>query len=256
MENQKAIILQQKAHYNALIATLTTDSGSVEKGLTIDSIIDRGTPLSVLVRVAEKKTVKQILDVHLTKLVVSFNLNLTLKDFQISQIIEDMIERYPNETIEDFIYVFKMARQNYYGQVFRIDSAVIFDWIEQHLKQKYAALEAKLYSEKDNPYKVEVKPYEFVPHRRPLPIDSDQAQKHLKEWMESVASIDTKAIVPISAKQIREEGKEVLKPKPWPVQRDEKAVRAMLHNEWVKLMFDKTGKKVEDFIPFEEWVKM
>lgn len=199
----------------------------------------------------ERKTVKQILDMQLTKLAASFNLNLTFKDYQVSQIIEDLIEKYPNETIEDFIYTFKQARQGAYGQVFRLDSAVVFDWMAQHLAQKYDAIEHKLYSEKDNMYKVD---YDVKPE--PLPIDSDQAQMRLAEWLESIKGIESKAIVPLSEAQIREEGKEVIKEKPYPVQRDEKVVMATMHNEWVKTMFHKDGKKKDNWLPFEEWIKM
>jgi len=254
MENlpsKQVIILQQKERYTGLIATLTTDAGQVERGLTIDKIIEKGTPLSVLMRMTERKTVKQILDLQLTKLAASFNLNLTLKDYQISQIIEDLIEKYPNETIEDFIYTFKQARQGAYGQVFRLDSAVVFDWMAQHLTQKYDAIESKLYAEKDNIYKVD---YDVKPE--PLPIDSELAQQRIAEWLESLKGIQTKAIVPLSDKQIKEEGKEVVKEKPYPIQRDEKVVMAIMHNEWVATMFHKDGKKKENWLPFEEWVKM
>ena len=226
MATNQDIILQQRAHANVLIATLTTEPEVIERGLSIDRIIDRGTPLSVLIRTSEKKTVKQILDINLTKMVASFNLNLNLKDYQIGQIIEDLIEKYPNETIEDFIYVFKQARQGAYGQVFRIDSAVIFGWMALHLEEKYNAVERKLMAEKDKPYEIVEKTKE------PLPIE--KADVYIQEMLRIVSEVDSKKIVPLSDNQIKEEGKEAKSTGYRPYFRKEDEIH---HRRWYKEMY-------------------
>jgi hypothetical protein len=250
MENltRTDITLQKRERANVLIATLTTDPEKVERGLTIKKIIDHGTPLSVLGRVAEKKVVKQLLDVHLIKLAASFNMNLTLKDYQIGQIIEDLIERYPNETIEDFIYIFKQARQGAYGEVYRLDSAVIFGWVEKHLEQKYDSLEAKLMREKDTPYQVEVS-------KDALPIED--AMKYLDEMAKAVQGGSIKEAPRMTKAQILEEGGLIPKKKGTSYQpNDEYAILRLKEIEWMKVMFHPlTKERVENFLSFEEWLR-
>lgn len=110
--------------------------------------MDSALPLSEIVRDTGFKSVAQVLDIHLTRLVAQFNLNNNIQDHQIKTIVEDLIEKYPSESVEDFILCFKMARQNAFGVVYHLHSAVVFEWMSKYLEQKYEAVEKKLRSEK------------------------------------------------------------------------------------------------------------
>lgn len=179
----------------------------MERGLTIERVIDTGTPISVMIRTTGALGVKQSLDILITRLLHSFNLNLTIneKSIQIPMIVNDLIERYPNETIEDFAYIFKQARQGAYGQVFRIDSAVIFGWVTQHIEDKYKVKEARLMAEKDRPYEI-LDTHKDGKKIEPIPIS--EASTYLKQLLSNIESVETKAIPPLTSEQVRQEGKE------------------------------------------------
>lgn len=94
------------------------------------------------------------------------NLKWNLSDGQIQQIVEDLMDKFPNETIEDFILIFKKARQNEFGEIYRLDSAVIFGWVEKYLDEKYQVIEGLLMKEKENPYE-RIKPVHDLPEDDP-----------------------------------------------------------------------------------------
>ena len=194
--------LQHRERLTGLIATLSDPekARSFERGLTISKIVEQAIPISVALRTTPSKTISQIIDIHLTKLVANLNLGQNLKDFQIKTIVEDLIDRYPNESIEDFIMVFKMARQNEFGTIYQLHSAVIFGWMEYYLDQKYQVLEAKLMKEKDEIHKVK-------------PVEG--GKDWLKVWADAVAEVPAKPRIQMTDKEIAEEGQEKPKRKPY-----------------------------------------
>lgn len=123
-------------------------------------------PIVELKRVVGNKIVAQAIDIQLTRLVASMNLKWNLSDGQIQQIVEDLMDKFPNETIEDFILIFKKARQNEFGEIYRLDSAVIFGWVEKYLDEKYQVIEGLLMKEKENPYE-RIKPVHDLPEDDP-----------------------------------------------------------------------------------------
>ena len=187
------------------------------------------------------------MDIQLTKLAASFNMNLNLKDYQIAQIVEDLMAEFPNETIEDFIYVFRQARLGTYGEVYRLDSAVVFGWFKSHLERKYEAVEAKLMAEKDKPYEVQVS-------KDVLPIE--KAQGYIDQILKDLSQIETKAIAPMDQAEIKKLGHEKA---PKSTYRPPSAEYVTLHKlqiEWMKECFDPlTGKPNDRHLSFDEWCK-
>jgi len=149
-QHSKNQALQLKERATGLIATLTDPdrARSFERGLTIDKAVDSGIPLTEIVRETGFKSVAQVLDIHLTRLVAQFNLNNNIQDHQIKTIVEDLIEKYPAESVEDFILCFKMARQGSFGVVYHLHSAVVFEWMSKYLEQKYETVEKNLRAQK------------------------------------------------------------------------------------------------------------
>jgi hypothetical protein len=152
MENK----LQHKERSTGLIAILT-DSDSArayERSLTIKKIVKEAIPITELKKHVEPREIAIALDIQLTRLVANLNLKWTVNDSQVKTIVEDLLEKYPNETLEDFILCFKKARQGEYGELIRLDSAIIFTWMTIYLEEKYEALEDELQKEKDRPYEL------------------------------------------------------------------------------------------------------
>lgn len=146
--------LQLQARSKDLIVTLSDPEKfrEVERSLTIQKIVDNSVSMRDVIELTSFRAVAQTLDIALTKLVASVNVSQNLNDSQIKVIVEDLMDKYKNESIEDFILVFKKARQGEFGIIYHLHSAVIFGWMEFYLEEKYQIVERKLMLEKDSIY--------------------------------------------------------------------------------------------------------
>jgi hypothetical protein len=198
MEKTENLALQHKEQSTGLIAILTNQDTArqLEKGLTIEKIVDKGIPICEVARFAGTRQVAIAIDIQLTRLVANLNLKWSLNDAQIKTIVEDLIEKYPNETIEDFILVFKKARLGEFGELIRLDSPIIFTWMEKYLEEKYQVVEDKLMKEKD----------EFF--RKVVPENSER--DYLQEWLDSIkdAPEGIKRVRQLTDEEIKSEGQE------------------------------------------------
>lgn len=140
-----------KQHSTGLIATVSdpVKVRELEKSLTISKIVDTAVPMSVVSHNVNPGDLERSLDIQLTRLVQSLNLKWNIEPPQIKLIVEDLIEKYKHEALEDFILIFKKARQNEFGEIYRLDSAVVFGWVDKYLDEKYKVVESKLREEKD-----------------------------------------------------------------------------------------------------------
>ena len=170
------MILRQ--HSTGLIATVSDPDKAreFERSLTVQKIVETAIPISIVLKNTNPGDLERTLDIQLTRLVESLNLKWNLSPGQIKTIVEDLIDKYKNESLEDFILVFKKARQGEFGELYRLDSAVIFNWMELYLAEKYEALEAKLMKQKDNIYK-------------PIEKDKDYDPDKHKQWLDKLAEI-------------------------------------------------------------------
>jgi len=107
-------------------------------------------PLQSLISHAGGETVKAYIEAELIKLAANFNGNpaLNLKDYQVPVIADMLIENYRWESIEDFTLCFRKASAGLYGEIYRIDGAVIGLWFSRYLDEKYDALEQRKAKEK------------------------------------------------------------------------------------------------------------
>lgn len=189
------------------IATDPDKMRNLEKSLTIQKIVDNAIPISDIVKTEGAKAVAMTIDIQLTKLVASLNLKWNLNDNQIKTIVEDLMCEYPNETIEDFILVFKKARLGDFGEIYRLDSAVIFTWMKAYLEDKYKIVEDNLMREKDREYQ------RIVPER----ADRDWHQ----EWLNAISENGPgKLRQDLSDAEIEYDGQETPKIEAWPFDPD------------------------------------
>lgn len=180
-----------------LITTLTTQSLSreFERSLTIPKIIAEALPICTVIKHVEPGIVETTLDMHLTRLVESLNLKWNLQPGQITTIIEDLVDRYQYESLEDFILVFKRARQGEFGELYRLDSAVIFGWMERYLEEKYSVLERLQSSDKGKSEKVE------------FPEITPETEKLVKDYKSGIDVFSgTKPVLMLTKEEIKAEG--------------------------------------------------
>lgn len=215
---------------------------SLERSLTVNKIIETALPISQINRVAAPGEVEVAIDIALTKLVGNLNLKWNLNDCQIKTIVEDLVDKYPNETIEDFILIFKRARQGEFGELYRLDSAVIFGWMERYLEEKYVALERSLDNEKENLNK---------PIKPVCEID------RLKAWKATVDAITVKSIAPLTDKEVITEGQEKPKREHYPVTSASERIKHERHLEYIRANYDpRTGDPIKDvWMKESEWLE-
>lgn len=196
MESNK---LQRKEHLTGLIATLTNveSSRELERSLTIGKIVEHALPISELSRHVGHRNVAIALDVQLTRLVASLNLKWNLNDSQIKDIVQDLLEEFPHESLEDFVLCFKKARKGQYGELIRLDSPIIFTWMREYLVEKYQVVENNWKAMKEAEKK-SIKP--------------EGEQNWLKVWKESVDTLPHSKRFDLTEEEILKEGQ--IKPAP------------------------------------------
>ena len=102
-------------------------------------------PITSLIKHAGEDTVQMYVEHELIKLASMVNVNqaLNLKDGQVPTIAQHLIENYKWESLEDFTLCFRRASCGLYGEIYRIDGAVIGQWMSRYLDEKYDALEQR-----------------------------------------------------------------------------------------------------------------
>lgn len=219
---------------------------------TIEKAIGQ-PPISALVKSVGIDVLKLQVEYELTILSALVSVGGNLTNHSIPFIADQLILQFPNESLADFKLCFQRGAMGAYGNIQRLDGVTIGVWFKEYLEEKYQAIEAKLMAEKDNPYTIIGTPDNLQVKDKPVPdaLPIEEAGKYLDELLENISKVG-KPEVNDSLKKDRIVGKA----SSYPVQRDEKALNAMLHNEWVKTMFHKDGKKKDNWLPFEEWLKM
>lgn len=230
-------------------------SRDFERNLTMEKIIRDAIPMIELKRVVGSRQVAIALDIQLTRLVSNLNLKWNINDIQIKTIVEDLLDKYPNETLDDFILCFKKARQGQFGELIRLDGTIIFSWMKEYLDEKYQAVENDLMKQRDEYYKT------VVP--------DESAIERLEQWKQTINQADGFKKVPkLSEEEIQEEGKE--KPKPRSYQYNESEAQIRLretherlwtfqemtvrerHPEWTEEQIQERLKELKETVLYEE----
>jgi hypothetical protein len=249
--------LQLKERSIGLIATVSDQEASrdLERKLTIQGVIENSVPINELRRFVEPRQISIALDIQLTRLVGNLNLKWSLNDSQIKTIVEDLLDKHKSETLEDFMLCFKKARLGEYGELIRLDSPIVFSWMEKYLDEKYRVIEETLVRQKDEFYKNYV------------PVNSER--DWLAEWQKALPKDDGVQSVPrLTEKEIDEEGQE--KPKRPVYQFNESEAQIKLretreriyacqeqairerHNDWSEDQIQQRLKELREFMIYEE----
>lgn len=116
----------------------------IEQGLTVQTTLE-ASPIVMQIKAYGRAAISQALDLQLIRLAGMMNVKHNLSDAQIQTIVFDLIEKYPNETLEDFMLVFKRMRQGYYGESYHLlNEATILGCMEIHLEEKWTLHERNL----------------------------------------------------------------------------------------------------------------
>lgn len=159
----------------------------------IELVFDQPKVNEMIFAIGANNVSRQV-EFELVKFATLINVGGNLTDSQVTFIADQLIQKYPNESIADFKICFTRGLTGQYGEIYRMDSIVLFGWMEKYLEEKYQVLENKLMKEKDTPYE---------------PVSNSSKEWALK-WLESVrdAQSGPKTVNTISKKEILLNGKE------------------------------------------------
>ena len=114
-----------------------------EKNLNLSNAID-GTKLKKLEKeVGEINTITAICYL-INRFNANFNVGKSLTQQQAALLASDIVEKYPYETIEDIVLMFKQVRQGIIGdgKDFKLDGQnVLAKWFPEYLDKKYIEVE-------------------------------------------------------------------------------------------------------------------
>jgi hypothetical protein len=162
-------------------------------------ILDR-PPIAMLKRLIDPTVIEMFLAKELQRLkeIVNIDARLTLQDTQIPLIASQLIELFPNETLEDFVMCFKRGATGFYGPIFRLDAPVLIEWMRGtddrgkrkggYLDEKYSLIEAQLDKERQKRNEENTVDYAAFIKRReaelaaPPPPPSNQKENNYQLW--------------------------------------------------------------------------
>jgi hypothetical protein len=206
----------------------------------------KGTPIAMVTLVVEPVKVEAFIVFELTKKVLDmFNGDprLNLQPHQLPTIARGLIENYKNETLADFSVCFQRGMSGLYGDIFRIDIAIINGWMQKYLEEKYQIIEDTLVREKENQY------------RPVVPENSDR--DWLSEWQKAIESSEsTRMASQLTQEQIEAEGQEKPKKESYPKSSRNEVELKLLHLQYIRANYDaRTAEPLETWIPEKEWLE-
>jgi hypothetical protein len=111
-------------------------------------------PVSELMKFCEPRKIEAFLAIELTKLASMVNIDnrLNLQSHQIPVIAQELLDTFSRESLADFTICFRKGAMGSYGEIYRLDGAIVLTWFKRYLDEKYQAIETRLMKEKDTHY--------------------------------------------------------------------------------------------------------
>lgn len=197
-------------------------------------------PIESLLRHVGERGVKSYVEAEIIKLAANVNVNqaLNLKDHQVPVIADHLIQNYKWESLEDFTLCFRRAACGLYGEIYRIDGAVIGQWMSRYLDEKYDALEQR---------KEKIKPEKVIAKRE---MNTAHADACIKQILHNLG-----ADKPIDETNAKENEYQRTKMAYTPPSLDT-IKQKELHRQWIRENYDAiTGKPLPTFIEESNWLK-
>lgn len=163
-------------------------------------------------------SVKRMIQFELIKLAELMSVGGNLNSAQVDFIADELIEKYPNESIADFKICFRKGAIGAYGDIQRMDGITIAKWMKEYLIEKYTILENQLINERDEYWK-------------PVVPENSDRDWHT-EWLTAVNKSDGFKQVPhLDEDEIKKEGQVRPAKKVYPYNESEAQIRLREHHD-------------------------
>lgn len=118
-----------------------TQTAKIERSVTIQKAI-QSEPIRMVIKKTDEELILSGLISLILRTAAFFNLSKPMTEDQAIETAYLLIEKYPYETFEDFVIMFRNAKTGKYGELYnRLDGQVIFKWMGEYLEEKAAHLE-------------------------------------------------------------------------------------------------------------------
>ncbi|HEY3429795.1 MAG TPA: hypothetical protein VGK39_03895 [Cyclobacteriaceae bacterium] len=243
-EAQALAPLWKDSNSDLLIKLKTGQYNQISKSVSnrVSDLLDC-EPIESLIKHAGSGVVQMYVEAELIKLAANINVNqaLNLKNDQVPVIASHLMENYKWESIEDFTLCFRRAAMGLYGEIYRVDGAVIGQWFSRYLDEKYDALEQRKAKEK---HEEKIKP---------IASDPTHADKCIKQILENLGA---KPEVNDNSKENAYQRYKLEMPKETPEQVREKLRMFELKQQYGGECRDlQTGRLKPGMPSFEDWLK-
>jgi hypothetical protein len=125
--------------------------------MTVNKAVEVGVPMILVSKAAEKELIAFI-EFELIKLstMVNIDARLNLQRHQVPLVAMALYEDFKHESMQDIAVCLRRGTMGKYADekgIFRIDGAVISQWMSRYLEEKYEVVENNLAKEKQDPEK-------------------------------------------------------------------------------------------------------
>lgn len=152
---------------------------------SIQDAVERGIPLAMVQKATGEETLLQALEFEILTIAGHLNLNaaLNIKPGQSQVAAQVIFENFRTESLEDIKLAFKRGAAGLYGEIFRLDGAVLVRWIQCYLEEKYQVVEQNQAKKKLH-YKTEETEINYQAHINRMyeerKADEEQKQKDIE----------------------------------------------------------------------------
>lgn len=139
--------------------------------VTVQKAVIEGVPMSSLMPVTSNLLGYIEFELIVLTSMVNVDQRLTLQKHQVPSVAQGLYDEFKTESIEDISVCFRRLAMGNYGEIYRLDEAVIAGAMRKYLEEKYQVIENSLMGEKENfyaPVKIEKGAERVNPNRNIL----------------------------------------------------------------------------------------
>lgn len=112
-----------------------TAINNLESKLNTKDLV-HAAPICTMIDKVGRAEIKTALDLAITRLATRLNVKHNLTDNQMVGMVDELVNHYKNESLEDFLFVFSKARRGEFGVIYKLDINTICEWMNKHLEEK------------------------------------------------------------------------------------------------------------------------